>query len=561
MKLRQQIVQDHIDRLAEALSISEDEAFLRFVWSLLTLRSVHLLDPIDLIEGGQDKQIDVMTIDDDQDQAAVYILQAKNTLSFSSNSVIQMRNGLNWIFNKPRADVRALSNNSFKDKILEYRSTQSGIGPSNITITVLFATNGLTETISDEFKEEAKTIIDEYDIGTFEAFKLLVWGADELVAALNIIERTTRRIDADIKVRYDANNPSLIQYYAEDLKGLVCTAPASEIARIVNSDPTGAIFDLNVRSFLGTRGAVNADIQDTCTRPEASYQFWFLNNGITIVCDHFDPVTDPDNAHVKVRNMQIVNGCQTASTIALALRDGHLSPDVRVLLRVYQTEDREVVNKIVLTTNNQNKITSRNLRANDPIQIDMERAFQSYDYYYERKPRQFDGPEYDPSRIMPNEIVAQAYLSVVMKKPSDGRGRKYKVWGELYNRVFSGQSVEPYIIATLIAMYAKNWLRNQGFTTVEEELRRKVAKVGTLHVARIAAYLWRGSDEWRIDRETLQQELDLLESDISILDPKIAEALHLLEDILRQNDQYVFDVDRALKSYTLDEDISTRLHT
>jgi len=561
MKLRQQIVHDNVLAIVESHGLPEDQAFLLFVWSLVTGQSINSLDPSDLVDGGQDKQIDVITIEESTDSATVYILQTKNTTSFASNAIIQLRNGLNWLFNKPRSDMKTLSNVSFKDRILEYRSLQSGLGPSNLSIRVVFATNGLTSEISDEFEQERKTILDHYDNQTFDQFRFEVLGADELVSMLNAQDRKVRRIDADIRIRYDANNPSLIRYFSEDLKGIVCSAPASEIARIVNEDPEGAVFDLNVRRYLGSRGAVNADIRNTCTRPDSSLYFWFLNNGITIVCDHFDAVTDPDNPHIKVKNMQIVNGCQTASTLAIAQAYDELAPDVRVLLRIYETQDLDLVDKIVLTTNNQNKISTRNLRANDPIQIDMERAFRSYGYFYERKPRQFAGQNVDTSRILPNEYVAQSYLAVVLKKPSDARGRKYKVWSEYYSSIFGGQAVEPFLVSTKISRYVAEWIKAQGLASDGDDLRRTLAKKGVFHLARIVAHLWRGGDEWQVSRSQLQTEIEKLDADPSILDGPIEDAFAALKEIISGNEEYLLDVDRALKSYALDESINSKLYS
>ena len=157
----------------------------------------------------------------------------------------------------------------------------------------------------------------------------------------------------------------------------MCTTTAKEIGRIVNDDSIGSIFDSNIRRFLGTRGAVNTDIKATCTSPQSSYLFWFLNNGLTAVCDGFDAVTDPDAPLIKVQNIQIVNGCQTASTLALAEREGGLTPDTRLLFKLYATNDPKLISQIVLTTNNQNKINSRDLRANDTVQMDMEAGFSS----------------------------------------------------------------------------------------------------------------------------------------------------------------------------------------
>ena len=66
----------------------------------------------------------------------------------------------------------------------------------------------------------------------------------------------------------DANNPSLIKYYSEDLKGLVCSVPASEIACVVFSGKMLCLIPVNqngepVRSrtfiFTDARSAPQAD--------------------------------------------------------------------------------------------------------------------------------------------------------------------------------------------------------------------------------------------------------------------------------------------------------------
>ncbi len=562
MNLRQQIIQDRVENTARILDVSEDIAFLRFTHSLITERSLYSFVQADFVEGGQDKQIDVITIDQEESQATVYILQFKNTTSFSSNSVIQIRNGLNWIFNKKRADVSRLDNVKFKDKILEYRSVQSDLGPSNITVIVGFVTNGLSGGVSPEFLQEVKTIVDQYDNDTFESFEFQVWGADELVNRINMIEKRERRVDADLRIRYDANNPSLIRYHSGGLKGLVCSVSAQEIARVVNDDPTGAIFDSNIRRFRGRKGSVNKDIMRTCTTLDIGHLFWFLNNGITVVCDSFDAVTDPDNPHVKITNMQIVNGCQTATSLALAAEEDKLSRDVRVIMRIYETEDDSLVNNIVLTTNNQNRITNRDLRANDPVQIDMERGFAKHDFLFERKSYQFDKEEnIDISRIVVNETVAQSYLAIVLKKPSDASRRKYKVWGEYFERIFGGHSmIEPYVLSNLVYNLTSNWLRD-NYANDSDDIRRKLANNGAFHVARIVAYLWKGNDNWAEKVEQQQKYIAMIEKSPAKLDTHLADAFKIFMSIIKKNEKFLTDIDVALKSATLDSDIDRELYS
>jgi len=405
-------------------------------------------------------------------------------------------------------------------------------------------------------------MIEQYDNGTFSKFEFQVWGADELVSYSNKLERANRKIDADLRIIYDTNTPSLIKYYTGELKGMICTISAKEIADIVNKDKEDAIFDSNIRRFLGSRGAVNSDIRKTCTDTSVSFQFWFLNNGITVVCDNFDAVTDPDNPYVKIKNLQIVNGCQTAKTLALAAQEGKLAKDSRVLLRIYETTNFDLVDKIVLTTNNQNKITSRDLRANDPEQIDMEKGFVKYGYYYERKLRQYDDiSDIDTNRIMVNETVARSYLSIVLKMPSDASRRKYKVWGELYDRIFHGkQSIEPYILAAKIYLQTSGLLKGEKYSNSSNDIQRILANNGSFHIARIISYLWRKHDKWG-DELTgeMKKSIDILEGSPQYLDKYLDAALRILGTIIK-NEYSTSDVVNSLKLASLDIDIDRNLY-
>ncbi len=190
--LRQQLVADRVASLVTAIGIPQDQAFERLVHSLVTGQSVHSMDPADWVDGGQDKQIDLISIDEEEREAEITIVSAKFTDTFSSNAIILMRNGLGWIFRRPRNEIDTISNESFREKILEIRSVVSGIGPSNITVRCYFATNGNSSGISPEYEQEARGILAEYDNRTFAEFSFSSLGADELVDLINKHERRTR---------------------------------------------------------------------------------------------------------------------------------------------------------------------------------------------------------------------------------------------------------------------------------------------------------------------------------------------------------------------------------
>ena len=557
MNIKQQIIETNVEELKQFLKCSDDYAFFRFSHSTYTDIGVNSFDDTDFVDGGQDKQIDSITIEEEGDECFIYIIQSKYSNSFESNKVIQIRNGLHWLFNKPREDIDKISNIKFRDKILEYRAIQSSFGPSNIHIKVAYISNSVGNDVSEECIQERKTILDEYDNDTFASFNFEFISSVELVDKLNASEKKNKKINCEVKIKYDANSPSLIKYHTQGLTGIICTVPAYEIARIVNEDKHGFIYDLNIRRFLGTRGSVNSDILSTCSSIEHSYLFWFLNNGITMVCDRIDPVTDPDNPHIKLKNVQIVNGCQTASTLALAEKDGKLKKDTRVLIKIFQTENLNLVDKVVLTTNNQNKISGRNLRANEQNQIDLENIVKNFGFYYERKPRQYHNVDGATSEnILPNDIVAVAYLSIVLKRCSDSRSRKYKIWSEYYDKIFTGRPAQIYIFSTLLYKKVREELNKPEYYEIDDDIKRFLVRNAAFHISRIISYNIKGDDNWSNLSDIQKYTNDLLANKYNIFE-LIEEAFLVLEKAIGKNTS---DLNALLKSSNLDNKITSLLH-
>lgn len=583
MNVRQQIIQDRVEQVAKQLGLSEqtgsnylDKAFLKYVLSIITNRSIfdRNMDG-DIVDGKMEKQIDAIYFDTDlEDQLKVYIVQGKNTNGFSSNVVGLIANGLEWLFNSTQKELSTLDNPVFRSKIKEYRSYQGDLGPSNIQIFVIFATTGMTSELldTDEVIQERERLLKKYQNGTFAEFKIELWGADELVERMNQLDRKSRKVDQDIRIIYDTNNPSVIRYQAGGIKGIVCSASAKEVARIVNEDKNGAIFEPNIRNFLGLKGAVNSEILSTSISETESLLFWFLNNGITIICDHCDLNPDPDNPIVKVENLQIVNGCQTSTALAIAAKEGKLKDNVRVLLRIYETTDKTLVDRIVLTTNNQNRITTRDLKANDPIQKDFQTRFKEYGYYYERKPREFDNQrDIDSSRVLTNESVAQSYLAIVLKKPSDSSRRKYKVWKDYYSQIFDRKLsvVEPYLLATLIYQNVFAKLKSLHSISEKSELWHQLINSASFQIARIVSFLYHGGDlvipqqreKYKETINKFKSEIEEIGNNNSVLDEQIILGVDILEAVITSEPSAsIVNLENIIKSSELDSQIDAELY-
>jgi hypothetical protein len=98
------------------------------------------------------------------------------------------------------------------------------------------------------------------------------------------------------------------------------------------------------------------------------------------------------------------------------------------------------------------------------------------------------------------------------------------------------------------------------FINETDELRRKVANSGVFHVARIAASLYRKGDKWNLPLNELKKHIVELTDSPETLDPYIKKGYELLCQLIKDEETFRADVDRALKAYNLDETINRHLH-
>ena len=200
MSLRLSIINDRLEELVQSSGEEADMAFLRFTYGTINYCDYDDLQPEDIVDGGQDKQIDVLSIEEDTGTgtAEILILQTKNSEGFSSNMLTLMGNGLSWIFEKPRADYQTLTNVPFVRKIDDVREFRNRSGPSNMVVRSYFVTKGDAQNISQEFQQELGEIRLKYSSGGFQSFKLEILGSSELVDLLELKEKKQRQVDDQV---------------------------------------------------------------------------------------------------------------------------------------------------------------------------------------------------------------------------------------------------------------------------------------------------------------------------------------------------------------------------
>ncbi|MFJ5594368.1 AIPR family protein [Streptomyces noursei] len=142
------------------------------------------------------------------------------------------------------------------------------------------------------------------------------------------------------------------------------------------------LLELNVRSFLQARGAVNRGIRDTLLN--APGKFLAYNNGITATAAKVEFVHGPDGRPTgisRVHGMQVVNGGQTTASLHYAeSRDKADLSNVSVQMKLTEVSPErlpEIVPLISEYSNTQNRVTLVDFSSNHVYHVAVQQITRS----------------------------------------------------------------------------------------------------------------------------------------------------------------------------------------
>lgn len=400
-----------------------------------------------LTDGGNDFAVDAIDIaDPDDGEFDVTLFQGKyrNKLdgeaAYPANSVLQLVHAVKVLFD-PYVDITV--NDRLRTRIEEVRSrVKDGLIPN---VRIVLCNNGRRwAQEADETILNANLPKDQVEIAHFNH--------DSIVEVL----RRTKSINATLSLKGEA--------IVEDFKFkrvLVGRLPVTEVARIFDQYDV-QLLERNVRRYLGLHSnRVNSAISQTLQDVEKRDDFYFFNNGITVVCSKFSHnALQQGDYTVNISNMQIINGGQTCKTIQLTLRDhpelaGKLD-NVFVLLRLYElAEDSETfVKDITYATNSQNPVELRDLHANDDIQKNLAIGLKDLGYSYRHK--RDDSVSAASGVILHSSITAESVMAIWRRRPHQSKFMRKELFGKLYEEVFGGLNAAQAILANLIFRFVEN---------------------------------------------------------------------------------------------------------
>ncbi len=232
---------------------------------------------------------------------------------------------------------------------------------------------------------EGATYLSTHASGQIDAspvdLEVFDWTALESLYDQHLISQTiSTDVQLDLK---DAQYHSVI---SGGFKVLVATIAAAEIVKAFEQHAY-ALFRLNPRGPLKNR--TNQRIYKTLIDPNRRDMFFLFNNGLTALCDSWS--IDQGSEMIHIRNLQIVNGCQTTVTIAKARSIVMANKSIVIGLRLIEGPGH-MNTEIAESTNTQTRLTAEDFKANDKLQRDLKQQFASLPepWFYEIKRGDWD---------------------------------------------------------------------------------------------------------------------------------------------------------------------------
>ncbi len=138
------------------------------------------------------------------------------------------------------------------------------------------------------------------------------------------------------------------------------------------------LFDRNIRKPLGLT-QVNQGLINTLAGE--AHNFWYFNNGITVLCEEINPVYFSRSARTPVElrlaGASVVNGAQTVHAIHRASDSDVEFADGQVSVRVISLSNCPpgFADAVTTATNTQNRVERRDFVALDPVQTTIKEDF------------------------------------------------------------------------------------------------------------------------------------------------------------------------------------------
>lgn len=323
-----------------------------------------------VVDDFNDKGIDAIHYDASSE--TLYLLQTKlkESEQFKQEDALPFCEGVRLLL---KQDFTAFNKN-VTDRKVDIEGALDAC--SHIKLVVPYTGDGVSKTASDALQ----SLLDDEDLDEERlAAQVEYYTAAEITRDL-LAEQAYQPVHTDISLQKHekVETPRTTYFGIAKLADLVA----------LHRDKGKALYERNIRYFLGSRSDVNKAIKATLRDDPGS--FFYLNNGVTAVCDEIEQKgKNPSNGFrkFKVRSLSIINGAQTVASAAefVAQHPGSSIDDAKVMLTLIKAPaDGPFGKRVTKARNHQNPVQTANFASLDENQerLRQEIAHLGFDYHY-----------------------------------------------------------------------------------------------------------------------------------------------------------------------------------
>ena len=476
-----------------ASTLSQDEYFERFTFEQLLKDYDLSYDELlsNQVDGKDDGGIDGFfmflnneILNEDLDLASikknplieVYLIQAKSSSSFGEKPIETLMATIEDIFDlgKDIADIKDFYNAQVIEKVELFRKIYFDLAIKHIQvkITYVYASQGDTEKIHIKVKNKAENLCSKT--------KKFFAGCEvkfEFTGARELLNNTRQEKSYSLKLKFLEN------YISTDEDNYVILTRLDEYYNFVTDEGSlrKYLFESNVRDYQGNV-EVNIDIKNTLASKDTDIDFWWLNNGITILASK----ATITGKTITLDNVQIVNGLQTTNSIHEYMNTLAKVDDKRaILVKIIVANKLEARDRIIKATNFQTPVPAASLRATEPIQRDIEDYFLNKDWFYDRRKNYYKNIGKTSERIISIPYLAQAVTSIVHREPHIARARPTSIIkGDTnYSRVFNSLiPMEVYLFCAKLMKNIELYIRTTDFSALTQNNTSSLLSSGTIRI-------------------------------------------------------------------------------
>jgi hypothetical protein len=435
------------------------------------LENVWRMEPEDvddaICDGGGDKGIDALTVDDDLSEITIFqskhrekagVTQGDNDLKNQVGSAVY--------FESPEAADKLLASSPNPElaALVARLKIREKVASGAHAARLVFVTNAELDPAGRDY---VATVVEREP-------PLDMWDRKRIAAVALRTQRPELLPDQVTLTATDRPTASALGSSGTQLAvGLIT---AEQLVTQLPGIDNLSIFDPNVRLGLG-KTRINRELAATVTTPSEHALFPAYHNGLTVLTN----ALTVEGNEMRLDGVSVVNGCQ--SLLTLYEHEQAITADLVVLVKAIQVDTAsDAPEKITYRTNNQNSVDIRDQRSRDPVQRDLQHEVQevfgnAFGFAIRR------GEAVNAGEVLSNENAAQMIMAVYLGEPWNAV-RKVRLFDADYHRIFnrSLDANKLYLIHVLIKAVegARDKLRADlasSFASVRFTLAFLLAKV------------------------------------------------------------------------------------